>query len=204
MKRAPIQLLLLIPIALLAFKQPGTKPQEYQCLDCHSDLNDKSFVHEVASEGCEFCHTATGKEHPGDEPGFTIESENICLDCHYFETDGVLSLHGPFIDGACLDCHDAHQSEFMYLMKMETGKLCLFCHNKEIQTENKSIHSISKDLTEGNDIHEAVADGECTTCHTGHTAVNHFLLLGKYPRSQYVKATEENFEICFMCHDIVE
>lgn len=248
MKRLSI-ILLLIPFAFMAFIKSEEKPQENTCLDCHADLLKNKVVHEAAPDGCEFCHTANGKEHPGDEPGFTFESavpemcymcheektnksnvhtaladgdcsichsphsspnkaliaegysENMCLDCHYFETEGARSLHGPFMDGDCLDCHDAHQSDFLYSMKMETNKLCLSCHDKAIQTNKESIHSIASDLADGNDIHEAVSDGDCSTCHAGHSAVNHFLLLGKYPNSQYTKVSEESFELCFMCHD---
>lgn len=180
------------------FKLTATCPD--LCHTCHDSKNNGLNVHSPNEEGdCLGCHSP----HSSSYRSLILNdfSENPCLDCHYIEMDDVNSIHGPVMSGDCQACHDPHQSDHPFMMKQESKQLCLSCHDKEIETENKSIRSIAEALTEGNIIHDPITNGECVICHLPHSAEYPFLLIAEYPVQQYAKATIENFDLCFLCHD---
>jgi predicted CXXCH cytochrome family protein len=49
--------------------------------------------------------------------------------------------------------------------------------------------------------HEPVAKGRCWDCHVPHSSDYKPYLAAYYPRQFYVPYEEENFSLCFNCHD---
>lgn len=239
--------------ALLSIERPGNTGNaeaKDKCIDCHGDLIEGSVVHPITEEGCDLCHSSTGKKHPGKEIGFKLTepypdlcymchdpkttkeqvhtpvkegncsdchsphstdnrslilndySENTCLDCHYIETEDIKTVHGPVMKGDCQSCHDPHHSDNAYNLKKELKDMCLSCHDKEIESADRKLDAISPLLVEGNVIHGPVDNGDCTSCHLPHSGKFPYLLVSEYPVEQYADATAENFDLCFMCHDI--
>ncbi len=239
--------------ALISIERPGNignAEGKDKCIDCHGDLIEGSVVHPITEEGCDLCHSSTGKKHPGKEIGFKLTepypdlcymchdpkttkeqvhtpvkdgncsdchsphstdnrslilndfSENTCLDCHYIETEDIKTVHGPVMKGDCQSCHDPHHSDNPYNLKKELKDMCLTCHDKEIESADRTLDAISPLLVEGNVIHGPVDNGDCTSCHLPHSGNFPYLLVSEYPVEQYADATAENFDLCFMCHDI--
>ena len=55
-------------LIIMAFEKPvelNLNGTDKKCTECHGDLIENSVVHPIAEEGCELCHEATGKRHPG-------------------------------------------------------------------------------------------------------------------------------------------
>ena len=49
--------------------------------------------------------------------------------------------------------------------------------------------------------HEPVGEGDCSTCHDPHGSDFTSILLAMYPPRFYSEFKEENYELCFQCHD---
>ena len=49
--------------------------------------------------------------------------------------------------------------------------------------------------------HKPVADGTCWACHDPHGSENRVLLRHDYPEEFYAGYKEENYSLCFECHD---
>ncbi|MCF8222565.1 MAG: cytochrome c3 family protein [Bacteroidales bacterium] len=189
-------------------EHPGTDESEFKlvadypqiCYKCHDDKNSKEHVHYPVQDGyCASCHSP----HSSSNKSLIHSnfSENMCTDCHYLEIEDKVSDHYPAKNGDCQDCHDPHQSDYRGVIKMEPNKLCLDCHSRAIETDNRYIPNIKATLSENNTIHDPIESGECTICHLPHAADYPRLLIGEYPTKQYTEAKVDNFEFCFLCHD---
>lgn len=184
-------------------KETGFKlsdPYPDLCYMCHDSKTSKEYVHTPVKEGnCADCHSP----HSSNNPSMLLDdySENACLDCHYFETEDILTVHGPVKKAQCQSCHDPHHSDNPMNLKKTQKDLCLSCHDKVIKTATRELYAISPLLAEGNVIHGPVDNGDCTSCHLPHSGDYPFLLASEYPIEQYAEATVENFDLCFMCHD---
>lgn len=176
MKRLPLLFLLLIPLAFFAFKSPGSVP-EGECIDCHSDLIDNTVVHPITEQGCEFCHTATGEEHPGEKAGFTFDSPfpDMCYMCHD-DKNRLMHVHSPVAEGDCSVCHDPHSSKYKSLIKDDfSDNACVDCHFIETETA----------MT----VHGPVMEGNCQDCHNPHQSDHKYNI------------KKESKEMCLSCHD---
>ena len=49
--------------------------------------------------------------------------------------------------------------------------------------------------------HQPVAEGSCWSCHDPHGSANRVLLRHDFPADFYAGFDEENYELCFECHD---
>lgn len=204
---------LIIFLALLI--SPGIKSEllsseirQESCISCHNILVNNTVVHPELATTCDICHTSTGKEHPDKSvKGFTLSEKLpvLCFNCHsdfQEHIDSYASVHSPLKDGAsCLNCHNPHSSPENKLLISSPNDLCFVCHNKTIVKDSVRIRNISQILQKAKSVHPPVESGGCTNCHNPHFAENRALLIGKFPKEQYVKATAETFELCFMCHD---
>lgn len=159
------------------------------CSNCHSDKVEHEVMHEAIENGCDICHESTGEAHPGEgEKGFKLVDQvpALCYYCH--EEPGTPSFaHQPVEDGQCLSCHEVHGSSNFVILKLPGEELCLSCH--PIAQGQALIHS-------------AIPNGGCSLCHQPHGAEYRSLLVETYPEDEYVPALTENFELCFMCHDV--
>lgn len=89
-------------------------------------------------------------------------------------------LHGPTAVQACDACHEyADPSQHTFGLKRQGAALCSFCH-------------LDKTGKEGPVVHDPVAKGECTKCHSPH---------GSNTRKQLKAASSR--ALCVSCHDKV-
>jgi predicted CXXCH cytochrome family protein len=185
-----------------------TETDKKTCKDCHAALIEQKVVHAIAADDCESCHTANENEHPKHGvKGFDLAEKvpALCYMCHDMQStiESARAVHKVVNDAkGCLNCHSAHASDNEKLLT-KTGKdLCLSCHNKTINTEGNSLANIGQLLKKGNRVHGAIEGDGCTVCHNPHSSENQLLLTGAFPADQYTKASVENFELCFNCHDL--
>ena len=166
------------------------------CLICHDDIKSKKNIHyPVSDESCTICHSP----HSSNNEKLLLESteSKLCFNCHDMSVDGNFISHKPFSEGKCSNCHDPHQSDYSYFLKKEPVKLCLSCHKQTIWKEFKTLDQAQKKLN----IHSAIETDGCLICHKPHTSSINSLLTMKFPKGLYSPSNEENYELCFICHD---
>ncbi|WP_456377902.1 cytochrome c3 family protein [Lutibacter sp.] len=176
------------------------------CYSCHEEAQTefkKKYVHKPVKKGkCTECHEV----HSSNNHSLIFEqSPDLCFSCHNeFEElkETSMSVHQPSFDGkSCLICHTPHASSQKRLLVENSKQLCLNCHNKTIEYDNREIANISKQLDETSHIHKALKK-RCTSCHNPHFSnKNKQLLKETYPLGNYAKGIEENYSLCFNCHD---
>jgi predicted CXXCH cytochrome family protein len=178
------------------------------CLNCHKGLLENNVVHPELASTCDICHTATGEEHPKSGiKGFNLTEKlpDLCFNCHSEfreKTEKYPVVHGPMTDTvSCLNCHNPHSSPQQRLLLGVQKDVCLKCHNRTIKKDNSSIRNIKMVLSKAKSIHEPVASGDCVSCHNPHFSEKRELLNGNFPSGNYIKATTDSFELCFMCHN---
>jgi predicted CXXCH cytochrome family protein len=178
------------------------------CIKCHSDLVKNTYVHPELATMCDVCHTPTGKEHPKNKVNGFTHSEKLpvlCYNCHTDFQEKVEKypyVHGSVKDSvSCVNCHNPHSSPFKKLILDSTNDLCLKCHDRTIKSDSVRIRNINQVLSKAKSIHPPVEQGGCVNCHNPHFSEKRALLIGNFPSGQYVKATTDIFELCFMCHD---
>ena len=176
MKKSLLLLLLPIPAAFLASEIPG-ELAEGDCIECHADLIDNTVVHPITEQGCEFCHTPTGEEHPGDKAGFTFDSPfpDMCYMCHD-DKNKMSYVHSPVSEGDCSVCHSPHSSKYKSLIRDEfSDNACVDCHYIETKTATT--------------VHGPVGEGRCQDCHDPHQSDYQFTI------------KKGSKEMCLSCHD---
>lgn len=186
------------------FKQFATSSA--LCYSCHTELESefqKKYAHKPVKNGsCTSCHDA----HSSNESKLlTSKIPNLCLDCHteFEERTTAKSIHTPSFEGnACMQCHDPHASNERKLITTDNiNKLCLTCHNKVINKKDGiKLANIENILKESTHIHKAVVGG-CTSCHNAHYSERNLLFIENFPAGIYAKGIEDNFTLCFQCHD---
>ncbi len=185
--------------ALLVEEKPAL------CFMCHSDLEERfqlSTIHAPAEEDCQNCHEA----HASDLERLLIEKiPALCYTCHDDVQETVNNSpvqHGPATtEKTCLNCHFPHASKASSLLTAEPKALCLNCHNQKIKLNGFTLANIAEKLKLARVIHEPVDSDVCTACHQPHGSQYGFLLNAKFPRGNYAPGKEENYELCFECHD---
>jgi predicted CXXCH cytochrome family protein len=187
----------------------GFEPLEEQpayCFNCHEEeekpIAGQKYVHKPIKRGqCLECHEV----HSSNDPRFVFtQSPELCYFCHDKLEETITNstlVHKPVTDeGGCIECHSPHASSQKHLLVENKKLLCLSCHDKTIKTEDREIANIDKILKESKFQHEAL-DKSCSTCHSPHASNNLFLLKIYFPTGNYAPGTEENYELCFGCHD---
>ncbi|NPA94410.1 MAG: hypothetical protein GXO58_03170 [Thermodesulfobacteria bacterium] len=178
-------------------------PVQGGCLQCHTPHSGdrpallKKTVHSpVLKEKCSSCHTVNG-----DSIRTKKSADALCLDCHKKPAAGSKSSHQPYMDKQCTTCHAPHASDQVSLLASAPGILCRNCHTDQSlvlpppaddDTAPAETHKGAKDAPEKITVvsaHQPVLDGDCLSCHRGHT-------------SNY-KALLKNDEatLCLNCHD---
>ncbi|NVO01270.1 MAG: cytochrome c3 family protein [Bacteroidetes bacterium] len=175
-----------------------------KCLDCHDDKLKQAVVHPVA-EGCDNCHVATGKEHPGSDKGFTLSQKlpDLCITCH---PDAMDATKSPFSHKAltekksCVNCHSPHSTTEKKLLLKDEKTLCLSCHNKSITSGTKKYSNIKLIVEKSKYVHAAIESG-CISCHTPHGSKTAQLLKNNFPEGNYADSKKDSYSICFSCHE---
>jgi predicted CXXCH cytochrome family protein len=184
------------------------RPVNAECITCHGALIKNSVVHPDLESSCDICHTSNGKEHPlKNIRGFDLSEKVpvLCYNCHsdfQEKSESSKVVHGPLKDkSSCINCHNPHSSPNSRLLKDATNDLCLKCHDRTITNDSVKIRNIRQSITNAKSVHQALEAG-CITCHNPHYSEKKALLVANFPAGQqYIKATADNIELCFMCHD---
>ena len=176
------------------------------CYSCHTELEAEhslKYVHKPVKNGeCTECHEV----HSSNDPKLIFaQAPDLCFFCHNELEDGrdkAKSVHTASFEGdACLICHTPHASKVKRLLLGKNRDLCLSCHNKIIEKEDGSIlANIEKRLTESSHQHPALKK-RCTSCHNPHFSERERLFQENFTLGNYVEGIEENFALCFQCHD---
>ncbi len=221
--------LLILSVVLLAGVISGYNSPAYipdgKCIECHSDLFDKKWVHEVASEGCDFCHIANGLEHPGDEPAFSFESSiaEMCYMCHEAQ-NSMSNVHYPVSEGECTLCHSPHAGDYrgqliaaypaqLYTQaSIDSFDLCFQCHDSELMTSESTDYATN--FRNGtNNLHFVHLNGNrarsCSMCHGLHSASKEHMLnekveFGKWDMPMGLELTDNGGSCATGCHKRLE
>lgn len=162
------------------------------CFVCHGTVQDemkKKVVHTAVLAGCTSCHNPHGSPF---KKLLSAEGASLCLQCHPQigeKVDKSKSVHAPIkTEKGCAACHAPHASDGEKLVA-KTGKdFCLGCH-KDIVKKNQTV------------LHGPIKEGKCAPCHDPHGSQFTKLLVKGLPADLYVPYTENEFALCFSCHN---
>ena len=169
------------------------KPGVELCTICHSDIQSelkRPVVHPAMEGGCNSCHNPHGSQF---KRFFAAEGNNLCFQCHpqiEEKLKASTDVHPPIkSERGCPSCHLPHASDAPKLLPKAGKELCLMCHAEIIKKEYTVLHG-------------PIKDGQCTPCHDPHGSGNGKLLIKEFPTEDtYVPYTENEFELCFSCHN---
>jgi predicted CXXCH cytochrome family protein len=188
--------------------QPKLLRQEPRkvCLDCHVVFADRlaraKSVHKPMEKGCLECHGA----HASNFPKLLGKPvKDLCFSCHdeiRLTVEHAKIQHGALSEiRECLNCHDPHTTRYARLLRNDTRSVCLKCHDKEIETSKGKIHDMSKTIADEKTLHGPMTINDCSECHQIHGGDRFDLLSKEYPSEFYSSFREENYALCFSCHD---
>jgi cytochrome b subunit of formate dehydrogenase len=119
---------------------------EFECIDCHMDLEGVELPHDEELEAidCSMCHDDVAEELEGGPHGSWAKDPNSpaagCINCH--GVHDVLAADNPEAPTGAPHAND----------------LCGRCHRRELRDVAKSIHAENGGGRPG-----------CVSCHTGHS-----------------------------------
>jgi len=205
------------PVAVgdcVACHDPHSSPYQYRliaegqnlCFTCHTEKKEeflsKRFGHPPAALNCSNCHD------PHTSPNALRLNNSVpalCFGCHPEKKDHIAKAktqHSAYkIDKKCLNCHDPHYTNFPKQLRAAPADLCLSCHNKELETPTGKIMNMKKWLDGNNDWHGPIRQKDCPACHNPHGTDNFRLLKRPYPRDFYTPFSQEQYGLCFSCHE---
>jgi predicted CXXCH cytochrome family protein len=167
-------------------------PAEDLCFRCHEEkaaIREQRHIHAPAQAGCTVCH-----EPHASEAGFLLKARapDLCFDCHsqFVEAVSAEHPHPPVANGQCGECHDPHASPYPALFRVPSTELCYPCHEE-----------LQEYIQEQEHLHGPVAQGDCSACHDPHGSGNHVMLHKVFPKDFYAPYAQENYELCFECHN---
>jgi len=178
---------------------------EQVCLACHTQVHPEARPaadHPPGSGDCLRCH----QPHQSPTRGLLRDAEvlGICADCHrpFLEEAATLPYRHRHFDlqGQCGNCHYAHREAEASYLRAEVTETCLTCHDLPIQSGGRTLENVARELREQPVVHAAIDEG-CPTCHTPHGSVQPALLHEGYPAGNYGAYEEENYRLCWRCHD---
>ena len=164
-------------------------PQEKLCYDCHDRKDDKKVVHSAVMLGeCLGCHSP----HAGEAaPLLKKKRDEVCFECH--EQESLVPnpvKHAPAAEGRCLDCHAPHSTELPKLLRAKGKALCMRCHATD-SPSGPGLPLAGMRINLGKDnVHPALAMGDCQDCHEQTHSAENASLLRKAPP-----------DLCYGCHD---
>jgi predicted CXXCH cytochrome family protein len=178
------------------------------CYRCHPALKkgveEDLYNHGKVTTKCLSCHDIHGKKMLPHR--LKAKVTDLCMDCHTPIKKIVASAQNDHkaitLDDSCTNCHLGHSSDLKHLLKAEPKTLCLNCHDQEIKKGEKTVKNIADQLEKNPIHHSPIKDGNCSGCHSdAHGGNNPFRLKKKMPEAFYVKSTDDQFGLCFLCHE---
>ncbi len=177
------------------------------CISCHdkfqSQMAQVKFRHGAIDEGCNKCHDA----HASNQPKQVIDkAPGLCFGCHQdiqrFATGSKIKHSVVMADRACLTCHTSHGSDLASLMTDLPAKICMDCHNEKTNAGRGAVIAAMPELSDPKTIkHGPIRDGQCSGCHNTHGSDTPLLLVRTNASAFYQEFSEENYGLCFSCHD---
>jgi len=163
------------------------------CLNCHTSkrsLEGMDNLHPVLVEdGCTACHSPHTAKYKELLP---VEGADFCGECHAeirALTKAAKVKHGAMEDG-CVACHDPHGTGYPRMFATPEKKFCVSCHE-----------DIGEQIEVAKSQHKPVVEGTCSACHNPHGSDYYRILESYYPEPFYVGYSEEQYQLCFTCHD---
>ena len=177
------------------------------CFTCHADkgeaVKEKKFVHAPAEEACTGCHNP----HSGNfRFSLTAEgSQDLCFTCHADKDteikEATVTHKGLDTARKCLTCHDPHASNHVKQLVKQPVDLCMTCHDREYQGEKGGLADMKTVLAENMVHHGPIKQQDCSGCHNTHGSSNFRMLREAFPQVFYAGYSEDNYKLCFMCHE---
>lgn len=177
------------------------------CFGCHTDQEEafqKATVrHKPVTEDCIKCHNPHSE---AEQFMLRANAPTLCFGCHKEKEEWVIKVpvqHGALMVGkSCLNCHEPHVSNIAKRLSMAPMDLCLSCHDKEVKTpEGKTLTNMKKLLEDNKDHHGPIKQKDCSGCHNPHGSENFRILRNQYPSNFYMPFSNENYNLCFSCHE---
>lgn len=181
-----------------------TEPERL-CFECHDEDEFEGKVRHTPFERgeCTACHDPHGGP---DRMNLLQPQPELCYECHEEVAESVAdatTVHGALKTGRkCTGCHNPHSADSKALLLHPPMELCLSCHNETMQKGSRQLANMAALLIENPVHHGPIDSKDCTACHHPHASQNARLLNAKYPSSFYAKFDEDNYALCFGCHDI--
>lgn len=172
-------------------KQLFAEPTEI-CFKCHSertDIQEFRHSHPPVEEDCMTCH----KPHVSERAALLRQDPpDLCYKCHSGIADfaNATHPHDPVQNGGCLECHNVHGSAYPSLMPAPQTTVCFRCH------DDFEEYIAAQEFRHG-----PIQQDDCIACHNPHGSENHRILRKYFPEEFYVAYAEENYAMCFECHN---
>ena len=176
------------------------------CTACHEEiaarLASASFRHKALEGGCTGCHDPHAS---GERYQLKAALPALCDSCHAGigqMADKAQVKHAAVKESkACLNCHDPHAAERPRLLAADGVATCLQCHDRHMDGDGAALGDMKKLLAENPDHHGPIREKDCSGCHQPHGSAHFRLLSAEYPKEFYAPFREQNFALCFGCHD---
>jgi len=177
------------------------------CYSCHvitqNELKKFEFIHEPVKNDCVGCHNPHGASNSKMVKNF---APYLCYTCHKDRqnvAENSLYQHSVVADiDGCMYCHTPHASSVKFLLKKDAMSLCITCHDKPQKIgKDEVMPAFTKELEGKKFLHGPVAQRDCSGCHIIHGSKYFKLLAKEYPPIFYAPFSEENYDLCFSCHE---
>jgi len=178
------------------------------CLKCHvierAYLKVRKVVHEPVQKDCGYCHNAHNSKYRHLIYRPMVE---LCTKCHVDQKKAISSRtqHEPVTaQKKCDNCHDSHATNFKDLLTANEADLCVSCHGgkgKPVKDEKGRVLTNIKLVQQRKVKHEPFANGYCSDCHDAHGSPYVRLLRASHPRNFYSVYKDENYGLCYGCHE---
>ena len=167
--------------------------EQADCSGCHSPHGSnrsgilQDTVHPpLVEKSCDTCHNPPGSAQPS---GVKQQGTELCRQCHQDWVEKALGkqrVHWPMLsEDGCSQCHSPHAARQKSLLPHRTGAVCGQCHGDTLE-----LQRLARENPMTPNLCEPVKKGNCTACHSPHSANQ--ALLFEAPSS---------IQLCGKCHD---
>jgi predicted CXXCH cytochrome family protein len=120
----------------------------------------------LVEKSCDTCHNPPDASQP---MAVRQKGTELCRQCHqswFQETLGRQRIHWPMMSAqGCSQCHSPHAARQKGLLPESTGTVCGRCHADTLELQRlSSANPATPNLC------EPVKKGNCTACHSPHSA----------------------------------
>lgn len=178
------------------------------CFSCHEIFQEMlggfENVHPPVEDSCTECHNPHNSRYA---KLLNLETTELCGACHEDIMEGVRThkvQHDAVTQGqACLTCHDPHATHVQAMLRALPYDLCVDCHGQDGMTDDQGrpMTNLKALIEQGHMSHGPVENKDCSACHFTHSGDNFRMLTEVYPARFYAPYDEQNYALCFECHE---